>query len=100
MRPGVGRFVLLFVGVASAFAGCTRPEDTRRLLESQGYTDVDAGGWAFLDCSEDDWFRTRFTATSPTAQPVTGAVCAGLLFKNATIRFGAVAERAKESETP
>lgn len=81
---------LAFVGVVGASAGCTRPDASRRLLEAQGYTEVVAGGWALLDCSEDDWFRTKFRATSPTGVKVAGAVCSGLLFKNATVRFGAI----------
>jgi hypothetical protein len=39
-----------------------------------------------FQCSEDDTFRTPFTAESSTGRQVTGVVCSGIL-KGATVRF-------------
>lgn len=78
--------VVLLVGVALMGMCGTKPDTTRRVLEAQGFTRVEPGGYAWLDCSEKDVFRTRFTAQSPAGVQVTGAVCSGW-FKNNTVRF-------------
>lgn len=71
----------------SFFSACTAPNEARRILEQQGYTNIQIKGYSLLTCSEDDWFRTGFVATGPTGQRVEGVVCRGLLFKNSTIRL-------------
>ena len=78
----------LFVAVliALSVSGCTRPGLAERVLSEQGYTDIDAGGYGFFSCSEDDVFKTNFKATSPAGKRVKGAVCSGW-FKGATIRL-------------
>lgn len=77
----------MFVLVAAVLiVGCTAPDSAKDVLEKQGYTNVDAGGYGWFSCSEDDWFKTQFKATSPTGQPVEGTVCKGV-FKGSTIRF-------------
>lgn len=68
-------------------AGCTQPDKAADLLKRQGYTDVEITGYRFWSCSDDDLFHTGFTAKSPAGQPIAGTVCAGWLFKGATIRF-------------
>lgn len=76
-----------FVLIAAVLvAGCTAPDSAKEVLENQGYTDVDAGGYGWFSCSEDDWFKTKFSAKSPSGQSVQGTVCKGL-FKGSTIRF-------------
>lgn len=77
--------ISLFVSVF--WIGCVAPDEARRVLEQQGYTEIQTGGYAFWACSEDDRIRTKFTATSPSGHRVSGAVCSGLLLKNSTIRF-------------
>lgn len=67
--------------------GCTQKDKSRELLEAHGMTDIEVGGYAWFGCSEDDEYRTKFKATTATGQRVSGAVCAGLLFKGATIRY-------------
>lgn len=68
-------------------AGCTQPDHARRVLEAQGYTDIQMDGYDFLNCSKDDTYHDKFTAKGPTGQRVSGVVCAGLLFKGATVRL-------------
>jgi hypothetical protein len=88
MEDGMRRYgMAFFVAVALLASGCTRPEGAKRVLEGAGYTNVTAGGFGWLSCHKDDWFRTKFVATGPTGNPVSGCVCEGLLFKNSTIRF-------------
>lgn len=78
--------VSLFAALA-LLTGCTRPLSAQVLLESAGYSDVQMHGFGWLDCSDDDFFRDRFTATGPTGKPVSGTVCTGLFFKGGTIRL-------------
>lgn len=67
-------------------AGCTDPDNAVKVLKNSGFTDIKAGGYAWVTCSDNDTFATKFTAISPTGQPVSGAVCRGW-FKGSTIRF-------------
>lgn len=66
--------------------GCTQKEHTKELLESSGYTEVSANGYSFFGCSEDDVFRTKFSAKTINGRYVEGVVCSGW-FKGSTIRF-------------
>ena len=74
--------IITFLGLAA----CSDPDNARRILESNGYTVIEIGGYAMWHCSEDDTFATKFVALSPSGQRVTGAVCSGW-FKGGTIRF-------------
>jgi len=70
----------------SLIFACTAPETSRVALEKAGFTDIDVGGWAPFSCSDEDSFKTSFTAKNSNGQVVDGAVCCGWL-KNCTIRF-------------
>ncbi len=74
-------FMSVFIG------GCVDQETALRVLSSNGYTNIQITGYSPFSCSEDDFNSTGFIATSPSGQKVRGAVCTGILFKNATIRF-------------
>lgn len=65
---------------------CTDTASTQNVLEQQGYTNIEAGGYAYFECSQDDQYATRFTATAPNGSKVSGAVCGGF-FKGNTPRF-------------
>lgn len=77
---------LLFALAVLGLSGCTKPDSARKLLEREGFTDIQITGLRFFGCSEDDWFKTGFKAKK-NGQGATGVVCAGLLFKGATVRF-------------
>lgn len=70
-----------------ALSGCTQPENARRVVESAGYTNVVMDGYDWFNCAEDDIYHDKFRATGQNGKPVSGVVCAGLLFKGATIRL-------------
>lgn len=76
--------VMLAVVILSA---CTCSNDARRALTAAGYTNIQPGDYAWFACSKDDFFHTKFTATNPLGKTVSGVVCSGLIFKNATIRY-------------
>lgn len=76
--------IILFASVM-VLVGCTAPERTERVLQEQGYTDIQIKGFSWLSCS-DDVFRTKFEAKSPSGYEIKGAVCSGW-FKGNTIRL-------------
>lgn len=67
--------------------GCTKPDESRRLLKSQGLSNIEITGYDFWACSEDDSYKTGFIATGQDGSSVSGTVCAGFFFKGATIRY-------------
>lgn len=67
--------------------GCTQPEHAARVLADQGYTNIKMNGYDWFNCSKDDTYHDKFTATGPTGRIVSGVVCAGLFFKGATVRL-------------
>jgi len=59
---------------------------TIETLDKAGFTDIVITGIGPLDCSEDDYIRTRFEATNPQEIRIQGTVCCGI-FKRCTIRY-------------
>jgi hypothetical protein len=78
----VGAFLLSMLLVT----GCTDPRGTARVLEQNGYTDVEITGWRPLAADKGDYFATGFRAKSVTGTEVTGTVTRGW-FKGNTIRL-------------
>lgn len=78
---------LMILSLILLCAACTSEDDARRALSSAGYTDINILGYSFFSCSKEDFFRTEFTATNYQGKTISGTVCSGLLFKDATIRF-------------
>lgn len=76
-----------FLFLVVMLAGCSNSSDARRALDAAGMTNIQTHGWAPFACGEGDFFSTKFTATNPQGKQVSGAVCSGLIFKNATIRY-------------
>ena len=79
----------IIIGILLAFLliGCTNEIDAHRALHAQGFTNIKITGYDLYACSEDDFYHTGFVATNSNGYAVTGTVCSGLLFKNATIRY-------------
>lgn len=78
---------LLIVAAILVSGCCTDPQNATRILEENGYSDVQITGYNWAACSDDDTYHTGFTATAPGGRKVRGTVCAGVFFKNSTIRF-------------
>ena len=75
--------LLIATVCALAIVGCTREDDTKRVLESSGYTNIEITGYRpFMG----ETFSTGFKAKAPNGQIVTGAVTRGI-FKGNTIRL-------------
>lgn len=79
--------ILLLSLLALSLTACSNHGDAVKALEAQGFTDVQTTGWSAFACSKDDFYSTGFTATNPQGKRVSGTVCSGMLFKNATIRW-------------
>lgn len=76
----------LIVGFIALAVGCTDEKAATKALNNQGFTDVKMDGWGGpLVC--DKWNATDFIAKNQKGETVTGTVCSGLLFKNATITW-------------
>jgi len=79
---------LILIALATLLlAGCYSTNDAKKALESQGFTDVKVTGHAWFACGKSDTFATSFEATNANGKRVSGAVCSGLFFKNATVRW-------------
>lgn len=77
----------LLLIAALGLMGCTDAENAQKLLEKQGYTDIQIKGYTLFGCSEKDFQRTEFKAKTITGQDIEGVVCSGLFFKASTVRF-------------
>jgi len=83
----------LFLGVAGftsllgvAVIGLSDEADMKRILEDDGYTEVQYTEIRSMACGQDDLYRTGFSAINANDKKVTGAVCSGP-FKGNTIRL-------------
>ena len=79
------RFLIVLALVLTA-VGCTRSDHSRKVLDDNGYTDIQMTGFAVWMCGRDDNFADGFTAKAPNGRTVEGAVCSAW-GKGATIRF-------------
>ena len=77
---------IIMIAFLYALSGCTAPGRATRILEDDGFTDVEITGYNFFACSNDDWYHTGFRAKRGE-RTVYGTVCSGLIFRNSTIRF-------------
>lgn len=80
------RYLILAV-ICIFSVSCSNSNDAKRALHGAGYTDIEITGWKPLSCDEKDFYSTGFIARNPNGNTVSGVVCSGILFKNATIRF-------------
>ncbi len=78
--------VAVVLVLAILMMGCTDTPKSTKLLKSQGYTKIYITGYPAVGCGEYDFWKTGFTAISPSGKRVTGIVCEGVT-KGQTIRF-------------
>lgn len=80
------RHSIIIILFALLLTGCTRREKATRILEDQGYTEIEITGWRPFMASKNENFSTGFRAKSPSGKIVTGAVTERL-FGGSTIRL-------------
>lgn len=82
--------IFMIVVLLTVFGGggiMTNEKAANRALKDAGYHPISVGGYGWFDCSEDDFYKTRFSAySSDSTRIVNGCVCQGL-FKGKTIRL-------------
>lgn len=76
----------LAIGAAMLLMSCAEPDKATKILQQQGYTEIEITGWRPWMASDSDDFSTGFRAKSPNGTVVTGAVTGGV-FKGHTIRL-------------
>jgi hypothetical protein len=91
-----GTFFPAAVGIASVAAavavmgvsliGLSDEEGAKRVLDNEGYTNVQMTGTNSFSCGGGDLYRTGFKATNLNKKSVEGTVCSGI-FKGNTIRL-------------
>lgn len=79
--------ILITLAVVFAMVGCTDADNAVKVLQANGFTNIQTTGYSFFSCGNDDSQATGFTAIGPTGIPVKGAVCSSIFVKNSTIRF-------------
>lgn len=83
----IGAFIFMALVGAWAFMAWTPDTDgASRILEEEGYTDINITGADPLMCGERDLKGTKFRAKNQAGNTVTGVVCCGAFFKGCTIR--------------
>lgn len=71
---------LTLVAVVVCNLGYSDEESASKFLSDNGYSDVVFKGSSYWGCgSSMEFYRTKFTATSPRGHKVSGVVCDGLL---------------------
>ena len=79
---------MLILALASlAIMSCTNAEEATRVLEAQGFKNIEITGYNFFGCGKDDIYHTGFIAIGQNGQAVEGTVCSGMFFKGSTVRF-------------
>lgn len=80
--------IILATIAAVVFASMSyTPPHMGSAVEAHGFSDVEIGGWAPLQCGKDDSVCRSFTATNGKGERVNGAVGCGFFFKSCTVRF-------------
>lgn len=77
----IQKLILLIIFIIT-FQGCTDKDNHKRILKSQGYTNIELSSVPAVMCDNSDYpdfWRTSFTATSPNGTIVKGNVCEGLM---------------------
>jgi hypothetical protein len=81
------KILLSLAPLALLLVSCADPNQVAiSALENEEYSNIQLTGFGWFSCSEDDMFRTRFTAMNSKGRKVSGTVCSGIL-KGATIRY-------------
>ena len=78
--------IILVVITAFLLTACTDKDNSKRVLENEGYTHISFQGYDWLGCSKDDIFRTGFYAVNKNGKSVRGTVC-NSFFSGSVVRI-------------
>lgn len=76
---------LLIIAGCLLLTACTDPNDITKLSKVEGWSQAVPKGYGWFSCSDDDVYKTKFTAIK-NGQAISGTICRGWL-KGATIRY-------------
>ena len=76
----------LFCAALLLMSACTNEKKTRETLDNHGFSKIQTGGYAWLQCGEQDFYQTKFKAVNASGKKISGTVCCGI-FKGCTVRF-------------
>ncbi len=79
--------VILVAFLSLGLLSCTDPAEAKRVLDAQGFKNIQITGYNFFGCGKDDTYHTGFIAIGLNGQAVEGTVCGGLFFKGSTVRY-------------
>ena len=79
--------LLILAVVSVALLSCTNAKEATRVLQAQGFKNIEITGYNFFGCGKGDKVHTGFTAVGLDGQRIEGTVCSGLIFKGSTVRF-------------
>jgi hypothetical protein len=72
--------------IAVLLSGCSADrQKVRNVLEADGCTQTEVGGWTLFGCGKEDFFTNTFACTK-NGRHVNGLVCSGFL-KGFTVRY-------------
>lgn len=77
---------LILLTTVLFISGCIDAQNTKRVLEDDGYKSIGITGYKYFACSGDDFYHTGFIANK-NGKRISGTVCRGLFFKGNTIRL-------------
>ena len=78
--------LLILLPLCLLLTSCDGTQSSLRIIQEQGYSEVQITGVNIFACSKDDIFRYNFVANSPNGTNVRGVVCSAPL-KGYTVRF-------------
>jgi hypothetical protein len=70
--------LLTIAAVIIGNMGYADPVGTKKVLEDEGYTDIEVGGRQYFGCDR-NFYRTQYTAKNSRGIKVHGLVCKSLL---------------------
>lgn len=56
-------------------------------LKNRGFDPIEVGGYGWYDCGDAGLVSTRFKATAPNGEIVSGSVCRGLVIGGSTLKL-------------
>lgn len=78
--------LITIVILSTVLFGCSSHKDAVEALQKNGFTEIETHGYSFFGCTNDDTFKTKWTAKNTQGVKVSGVACSGWL-KGTTLRF-------------
>lgn len=75
VQLGCTALFFIVVAIVNPIA-CTKPQEAKRTLEEEKFTEIQVGGYKFFNfCGRGRSFANEFTAISPSGVKTKGIVC-------------------------